>query len=191
MELLVRAYEFAADRHRGQRRKDAAATPYINHPIKVAALLTQAGITDVEVIIAGILHDTIEDTQTTFTELQNIFGNNIASMVMECTDDKSLSKIDRKKLQISHAAGISNKAKLIKLADKYANLYDMIISPPKDWSKEQIIGNVIWSYAVVMQLRGSNKMLEDNLLTIFEHYNIVDITDLDTKLNEYYSIIHD
>src|SRR4051812_40871601 len=113
IDLLLRALSFAASRHRDQRRKDKDASPYINHPIEVArAIANDGGVTDPTVLAAALLHDTIEDTQTTRDELVREFGEEIAAIVSEVTDDKSLPKADRKRLQIEHAAGLSHPAKL-------------------------------------------------------------------------------
>src|SRR3954470_19211884 len=124
MEIVLRAAAFAAEKHRNQRRKDEEASPYINHPIQLAYILVQADIEDPVVLAAALLHDTIEDTKTTHDELEIVFGHEVANIVMECTDDKSLDKLDRKQAQIDHAAHISVRAKLVKLADKIANVSD-------------------------------------------------------------------
>lgn len=117
-------------KHKDQRRKDASKSPYINHPLQVVDLLTQAGVTDVKVLIAGVLHDTVEDTGTSYEEIQARFGKDVSSMVAEVSDDKSLSKVRRKQLQIEHVLHASEGAKLIKLADKYSNLSDLMSNPP-------------------------------------------------------------
>lgn len=99
MQRVIKAYNFAAQKHTNQRRKNVEASPYINHPIEVADLLAQAGVKDKKVIIAGILHDTVEDTDTTYQDLVEEFGEKIADFVMECTDDKSLPKVERKNIK--------------------------------------------------------------------------------------------
>ena len=102
---IIAAIAFAAHKHRDQRRKDEAASPYINHPIALANVLTnEAGIDDEAVLIGAILHDTVEDTETTEQELVEAFGRAIADIVLEVTDDKNLPSADRKRLQIEHAA---------------------------------------------------------------------------------------
>jgi len=137
ISLFVRAVHFAADKHRDQRRKDTKASPYINHPIALAQVLSEeAGITDINVLCAAILHDTIEDTHTTVNELQEHFGHSITDIVLEVTDDKSFPKEQRKKLQIEHASHKSPEARLVKLADKICNLRDLLASPPSGWSLE-------------------------------------------------------
>jgi guanosine-3',5'-bis(diphosphate) 3'-pyrophosphohydrolase len=138
MGLVLRATAFAALKHRDQRRKDAEASPYINHPIALADLLWDlGGVRDPVVIAAALLHDTIEDTETSATELRRAFGAKVAGIVGEVTDDKRLPKERRKELQIEHAAHISKSAKLVKLADKICNLRDILASPPKDRSIER------------------------------------------------------
>ena len=118
VSLILRAAEFAAARHRDQRRKDIEATPYVNHCIAVATILSvEGGIDDPVVIAAALLHDTIEDTQTTRQELETKFGPEVAAIVAEVTDDKTLEKSVRKAKQIEHAAHLSVPAKLVKLAD--------------------------------------------------------------------------
>src|SRR5207237_8837529 len=136
--LRLRALAFAAHKHRDQRRKDAEASPYINHPIALAdVLVNEGGVTDVEVLCAALLHDTVEDTATTHEELVNAFGSRVARIVAEVTDDKTLPKAERKRLQIEHAASVSSEAKLVKLADKLCNLRDVADRPPAKWDLER------------------------------------------------------
>ena len=136
--LILRAIDFAARKHRDQRRKDEEASPYINHPIAVSLLLADiGGIADGEVLSAAILHDTLEDTDTTPEELEAAFGMRICKLVQEVTDDKKLPKAKRKELQIEHAAQLSPDAVLIKLGDKISNVFDVTHSPPADWNIER------------------------------------------------------
>ncbi|WP_298191244.1 HD domain-containing protein [Novosphingobium sp.] len=159
--LVLDAAAFAADKHRRQRRKDAEATPYINHPLALATILArEGGVTDAEVIAAALLHDTVEDTETTLAELEARFGSVVAAMVAEVTDDKALPKAVRKQLQIAHAAHKSPGAKLVKLADKIANLRDIAASPPADWDQTRKAAYVRWAGEVVAGLRGTNAALE-------------------------------
>lgn len=161
MNSLIQAIAFAADKHRNQRRKDAEASPYINHPIALANVLAnEGGVTDETVLIAAILHDTIEDTETTAEELTAIFGETITAIVLEVTDDKALPKAERKRLQIEHAPTISSAAKLVKLADKICNLRDIVASPPEKWSLERKQAYFDWAKAVVNGLRGRHPELE-------------------------------
>jgi guanosine-3',5'-bis(diphosphate) 3'-pyrophosphohydrolase len=158
--VLLSAIAFAAHKHRDQRRKDRAKSPYINHPIAVAQLLWQHRVTDPAVIMAAVLHDTIEDTDATRAELVDRFGEAVAAIVVEVTDDKSLPKQRRKELQVEHAPVLSSAAKLVKLADKTCNLRDMVDSPPHDWSDERRREYFAWAERVVAGLRGVNASLE-------------------------------
>jgi len=159
--LLIKAASFAAEKHKNQRRKDADASPYINHPIALADVLAnEGGIANEEVLVAALLHDTIEDTETTEQELKALFGNKITSIVLEVTDDKSLSKAERKTLQIEHAKHSSIEAKQVKLADKICNLRDILSSPPKDWPLQRKFDYFEWAEQVVSGLRGTNARLE-------------------------------
>jgi guanosine-3',5'-bis(diphosphate) 3'-pyrophosphohydrolase len=144
-----------------QRRKDADASPYINHPLALAHILSGEGeITEPDVLVAALLHDTIEDTETSAEELEREFGPNVASIVSEVTDDKSLPKAERKRLQISKAASKSREAKLVKLADKISNLRDIAAAPPHDWPVERREAYFHWAKEVVDGLRGVNPVLE-------------------------------
>ncbi len=159
--LLVRALRFSADKHRYQRRKDQAQSPYINHPIEVMQLLWEVGeVRTSEVLLAALLHDTIEDTQTRPDEIRELFGELVLALVLEVTDDKSLPKEERKRLQIVNAPYKSTGARLIKLADKCCNVRDLVGSPPKDWSLERRREYLLWTERVVAGLRGVNPRLE-------------------------------
>ena len=161
MHEFIRVVAFAAQKHRDQRRKDATAAPYINHPIAVANVLANEGdVSDPVVLCAAILHDTIEDTQTTATELEEQFGRKVTSIVLEVTDDKSLEKQVRKQLQIEHAPHLSLEAKLVKLADKICNLRDTAASPPVGWSIERQQAYFDWAAQVIAGVRGTNPKLE-------------------------------
>jgi guanosine-3',5'-bis(diphosphate) 3'-pyrophosphohydrolase len=158
---LLRAVEFAADKHRNQRRKNSEAVPYINHPIEVARLLAEVGgVEAVEILMAAVLHDTLEDTATTRQELEAAFGPVVRRMVEEVTDDKSLPKAERKRLQIAHASGLSSGAALIKLADKIANVRDIGRSPPVDWSIDRIREYLDWAEEVVRNCPKGSGALE-------------------------------
>lgn len=151
--LILKACEFAADKHRNQRRKDQARTPYINHPLAVARVLAEeGGVKDSEILSAAILHDTLEDTETTLKELQREFGARIAGLVAEVTDDKSLPKPLRKQLQLDHAPHKSRGAALIKTADKICNLRDLGQSPPTHWTVERKGKYIEWARDVVCAL---------------------------------------
>ena len=161
MILILEAASFAAERHRHQRRKDADASPYINHPLTLADILArEGGVEDAKVIAAALLHDTVEDTETSIDELEARFGASVASIVAEVTDDKSLPKDERKRLQVAKASSKSADAKLVKLADKIANLRDLITSPPTDWPAARKAEYFVWAGQVVAGLRGTNARLE-------------------------------
>ena len=161
LALLLKALAFAAHKHRDQRRKDPAASPYINHPIALAdVLVNEGGVADVEVLCAALLHDTVEDTATTPQELQDTFGARIAAIVAEVTDDTRLPKAERKRLQIERASGISREAKLVKLADKICNLRDVAERPPESWDLARRREYFDWAKRVVDGLRGAHPQLE-------------------------------
>ena len=159
--LILKALEFASLKHRDQRRKDADASPYINHPIALANVLAcDGGVTDSAVLVAAILHDTLEDTQTTPAELREQFGEKIAEIVGEVTDDKTLLKEERKRLQIDHASSISREAKLVKLADKICKVRDVADHTPAKLDLERRREYFDWAKAVVDNMRGTHAALE-------------------------------
>jgi GTP diphosphokinase / guanosine-3',5'-bis(diphosphate) 3'-diphosphatase len=159
--LLIKALRFSAEKHRNQRRKDLARSPYINHPIEVMQLLWDVGgVRDINVLLAALLHDTLEDTQTSPDEIRQLFGEEVLSLVQEVTDDKRLDKAERKRLQIEKAPHKSPGAKLIKLSDKCCNVHDLVGSPPKDWSLERRREYLLWTEQVVAGLGGINPALE-------------------------------
>lgn len=157
---LLEAVHFAAVKHRDQRRKGEDASPYINHPIEVAMLLaTEGGVSDEATLQAAVLHDTIEDTETTSEELRAAFGARVCGLVEEVSDDKTLAKERRKELQIEHSPHLSEHAKLIKLADKICNVRDVTTAPP-DWPLERRVAYLGWAEQVVAGLRGVSPALE-------------------------------
>lgn len=159
--LVLRAARFAAWKHRDQRRKGKGRVPYINHPLDLAHVLWfEGGVTDPVVLAAALLHDTIEDTQTTVQELQGEFGARVAQIVMEVTDERSLDWRVRKKLQVTRAKLSSAEAKQVKLADKICNLRSMVATPPQSWTVERQQAYFDWAKEVVDQLRGVNLELE-------------------------------
>lgn len=158
---LLQAISFAAKKHKTQKRKGADGEPYINHPLEVLNLLANVGnVQDYDILIAAVLHDTIEDTETTEEEIAELFGENICQMVLELTDDKSLPKAVRKQLQIEHAPHISTGAQQIKLCDKISNIRDVLENPPDGWSEKRRREYVEWGERVVAGLRGANAKLE-------------------------------
>jgi guanosine-3',5'-bis(diphosphate) 3'-pyrophosphohydrolase len=161
VRLTLKALDFAARKHRDQRRKDADASPYINHPIALARVLSEeGGVTNAQVLCAALLHDTVEDTATTPEELAAEFGPAIRDLVLEVTDNNSLSKAERKRLQVVHAAHLSDQAKLVKLADKICNLRDVADNPPADWGLDRRRAYFDWAKAVIDGLRGVHVGLE-------------------------------
>jgi GTP diphosphokinase / guanosine-3',5'-bis(diphosphate) 3'-diphosphatase len=161
LELMMRAAAFASAQHRDQRRKDAAASPYVNHLIEVVSILAlEGGVTDGPLLAAGWLHDVVEDTSTGLDAVRGLFGDGVADLVDEVSDDKALPKQRRKDLQVSHAAHASPRGKQLKLADKIANVRDLGRGMPKGWSTERCVEYVAWAQAVVAGLRGANAGLE-------------------------------
>lgn len=173
LTLLVKTADFAAKKHKDQRRKDRSKTPYINHPIGVANILAEEGrITELEILQAALLHDTVEDTNTTLDEIEKLFGKRIRDIVDEVTDDKALPKMERKRLQIVNAPHKSRQAKLVKLADKLYNLRDLCRETPEGWTDDRVQEYFEWAYKVVAGLRGTNEALESQLDEIFKTKNI-------------------
>ncbi len=159
--LFLKAIAFAADRHRHQRRKDPEASPYINHPIDLANVLVQeARVTDTTVLIAAILHDTLEDTQTTPDELAAVFGGEVRDIVLEVTDNNKLKKSKRKELQVKHGPRLTRRARLVKLADKICNLRDVAVNPPTRWPLKRQIEYFDWAKSVIDGMRGTHARLE-------------------------------
>jgi len=158
--MVTRAYHFAAQRHVDHRRKGAAAEPYINHLCEVAALVAQATDGGDEALIAAaVLHDTIEDTETTADELALLFGADVAALVLEVTDDKTHNRAQRKQAQIDKAPTKSPRAALLKMADKTSNLRALVASPPDGWPDARRLDYVAWSRAVIRGLACDNAWL--------------------------------
>jgi len=181
---IVSAANFAAVKHKEQRRKDPEGTPYINHPIGVAFILTQAGIEDVDVLQGAILHDTVEDTDTTLDEIEAEFGKSVRDIVDQVSDDKNLEKMERKRLQIVHAKNVSVKAKLVKLADKLYNLRDLERATPPGWTKERKQEYFVWSAKVILGCRGVSKEMEELLDEILERNGVKDPKSIELEENE-------
>jgi (p)ppGpp synthase/HD superfamily hydrolase len=161
IRLVSEAAELAARRHNGQERKGRGAEPYINHLAEVANLLsavTEGG--DAELVAAGWLHDTLEDTKTTYDELSQRFGLRVAGLVEECTDDMNLPKSERRQRQIEDAAKKSPSAKLIKIADKISNVRARIFPDPSREQRDELADYVTWAEKVVAGCRGGNAPLD-------------------------------
>ena len=158
---ILCAARYSATKHRDQRRKDPAGSPYVNHTIDVATILAeQGGVTDVKLLMAALLHDTVEDTDTSFHELAASFGDEVCELVAEVTDDKSLPKQRRKQLQVETASEKSERAKQLKIADKICNIRDMSGDSPANWELTRKIQYLDWATAVVEGCRGVNSQLE-------------------------------
>ncbi|MEZ5816382.1 MAG: HD domain-containing protein [Hyphomicrobiaceae bacterium] len=160
--LIIHAAHFAADKHRDQRRKGVRNTPYINHPLEVAELIQRVGgIDDPIVLAAAILHDTIEDTETTRAELAALFGNEIAALVAELTDEPGLRWQERKRLEIDHAPHLSDRAKMIKIVDKMCNVSDTVTNPPGEWTLSRRRDYLEFARLVADGCRGVNLALDE------------------------------
>ncbi len=159
--VVLKALRFAARKHRDQRRKGGAAQPYINHPIDLTDILWRIGsVRDTATLVAALLHDTVEDTNTSPDEIREQFGQEVRDLVMEVTDDKNLPKAERKRLQVVNAPHKSPKARQIKLADKISNVYEIAHDPPRDWTIERRREYLDWTEKVINGLRGQNPALE-------------------------------
>jgi guanosine-3',5'-bis(diphosphate) 3'-pyrophosphohydrolase len=167
--FILKAAWLAAQKHRDQRRKDREASPYINHPISVALVISEVGgISDPEILAAALLHDTLEDTVTKPEELEATFGKRVCQLVEEVSDNKSLPKEERKELQIKHASELSQDAVLIKLGDKISNIIDVINNPPTNWSLERRKEYLDWAEAVVDNCPKVNAALEQHFAEALE-----------------------
>jgi len=172
LQAVLSAAVFAAEKHSKQRRKGSAAEPYVNHLLEVAQLVAGA-ITeaDTNLVIAALLHDAIEDAGVTGEELTERFGGDVATLVAEVTDDKSLPKEERKRLQIENAPKKPARAQTIKLADKISNLRAILSSPPVDWTEQRKAEYFTWAKRVVEGLTAPNPALKaefDNTVQRFE-----------------------
>jgi (p)ppGpp synthase/HD superfamily hydrolase len=161
IQSVLSAAQFAAERHAKQKRKGIAAEPYVNHLIEVAHLVSTAlSEPDTNLIIAAMLHDTIEDAGVTRSDLARRFGNDVAGLVAEVTDDKSLPKQERKDLQVKNARKKSARAQVIKLADLISNMRGILNSPPADWEYERKADYFKWAKRVADGLASPNPVLK-------------------------------
>lgn len=159
-KIFIEALRFAADKHVSQRRKGCDQVPYINHPIKVVQILQKIGNeTDDALFSAAILHDVLEDTSATEHELREKFGDKITNLVIEVTDDMTLTYEERKRYQIKKAPALSADAKKIKIADKISNIEDIIVFP-MTWSNRRKRQYFEWSKRVIEGCRGVNIKLD-------------------------------
>jgi (p)ppGpp synthase/HD superfamily hydrolase len=161
LRLVSEAADFAARRHTGQQRKGRGNEPYVNHLAEAANLLSIATDgTDAELVAAGWLHDTIEDTATTYHELAKMFGERVAALVVEVTDDMTAPKPERRRKQIVDAPRKSPGAKLIKIADKISNIRARILPQPSQDERDDLADYVAWAEKVVAGCRGVNVLLD-------------------------------
>ncbi len=162
MSTVLRAAEFAADEHREQKRKGKMERPYVGHCIEVARIIAEIGeVDDADILAAALLHDTIEDQETTPEEIRKKFGSATEGMVLEVTDDESLDKNERKRLQVIDAPHKSPGAKLIKLADKISNVREIGVDPPTDWDRDRRLEYYAWATEVVNALGTVNPQMEE------------------------------
>ena len=193
--LILKAIRFVAEKHSNQRRNDSKSSPYINHPIRVAEILWTIGeVRDDTLLVASVLHDTVEDTDTSPDEITREFGEAVLSLVLEVTDDKSLPKQVRRQQQIETAPHATHPAKMLKLADKICNVRDLIDTPPRDWTRGRKREYLLWTEKVVAGLRGANARLETQyhgmykkpyifLLIFCPKYSLQRINNRKTRLN--------
>jgi len=200
MFSIIEAANFAAEAHKDQRRK-GDLSPYINHPIGVANIIQKHACLHPEdnttpiILQAALLHDTVEDTDVTIDEIKKVFGGNVARYVANVTDDKSQDKVTRKKTQIEHAKTMDRGTAIIKLADKYYNCSDLMITPPKSWTPDIIYGYFVWTRAFIENLpqnvkdiygiRALTRLHEE----LWKENNITFPDDLNEELQKYYALI--
>ena len=202
MHLVVSANYFAAIAHKTQFRKNTERSPYILHPLQVQDLLSRAGVTNPHILAAAVMHDVLEDTKVTADQMREQFGDEITNYVLECSDDKTKSKADRKITQLEHLSHISDGAALIKMADKYSNTCELMTDPPTNWSLKETRGYICWAFACVNKRRGINEYMDNvlrssfrDLFKFYEIDNLVDDNDnvndnaLDKELNDYYDYL--
>mgnify|MGYP001170763341 CR=1 FL=1 len=172
MNLILKATQFSALKHQDQKRKDGK-TPYIIHPISVAIILSEiGGIDDEGILSAALLHDTIEDTDTTADEIGREFGPTIRSIVEELTDDQEISYSKRKRLQIDHAPNLSKEATLVKIADKISNVTDIINEQPFDWDDNRCKDYIEWAETVINNCQKVNRNLENHFFNLVNSYHL-------------------
>jgi len=170
MNLVLKATQFAALKHCDQRRKDGK-TPYIIHPISVAMILSEIGsIEDPEILSAALLHDTLEDTDTSAHELDKNFGSRVRIIVEELTDNDMLTFLQCKQMQIENAPYLSKNATLVRIADKISNVSDVIENPPPEWNQKRCNKYVDWAEAVMNNCQKVNQDLENHFFELITEY---------------------
>ena len=182
IQNILFAAHYAAEKHAQQRRKGAAGEPYVNHLLEVSHLVsTSLSSPDTNLVIASLLHDVIEDADVTEEELAQKFGSDVADLVAEVTDDKSLPKAERKRLQIEHAPTLSGRAQTIKLADKISNLRSILTSPPTNWDSPRKREYFDWAKRVVDGLTAPNPILKDEFEKTFRRFDAIQPGRTDTN----------
>ena len=170
MNLVLKATQFAALKHCDQRRKDGK-TPYIIHPISVAMILAEIGsIEDLEILSAALLHDTLEDTDTSAHELDKNFGSRVRIIVEELTDNDMLTFSQSKQMQIENAPNLSKNATLVRIADKISKVSDVIENPPTEWNQKRCNKYVDWAEAVMNNCQKVNQDLENHFFELLTEY---------------------
>lgn len=167
MKKITKALDYASQKHKTQKRKNKEGTPYVNHLIDVMNILVKHKVKSKKVLSGAILHDVIEDTDGSYQEIKEKFSKDIANIVLECSDNKKLPKVERKKLQIEEASKKSKEAKLVKIADKISNLKSLSNEAPDTWSIERLIGYMVWSKKVVDNLN-TKKSLHKTFKKIYQ-----------------------
>lgn len=203
---LLNCVVFAAEAHKHQKRK-ADGSSYICHPLRVAKILIDSGFSDIHLLRAAVLHDTLEDTNTTVAELHRRFGPQVTGYVQECTTDKSLSKVEQKKQQVEKMKTISEPAYFIKIADAIDNLSDLANNPPPDWTEARIRGYFIWKGKCLTKRFNDFDLYASKLFETFwdvfregfkldgKHYDIFNLggdwreEDPEQMLQDYYDLV--
>lgn len=171
VRLIFNAIDFAAEKHRLQMRKNKDKTPYISHPLGVAYNVAHYGeIKDASVIIGALLHDTMEEMQASFEEIEKHFGKQVASYVRDMTDDKKLSFSERKRLELIKASKTSKGVAEILLADKLYNVNDLLHNPPEAWSRVRIDRYYQWVQSVIDRLPSGNEAFKKEIHRTIDSY---------------------
>lgn len=163
---IFEAISFAASKHKTQKRKDSIGTPYVNHPLNVARDLVFVGEKK-ETIIGGIIHDVVEDTETTIKEIEIRFGKNVSEIVLEVTNKKDLSGEESKLFELERAKILSSSASSIRIADKYENIGDINLEQPIKWNTERKLNYIIWSKNLVDNIGWENYEPVNRLKCLF------------------------
>lgn len=183
---MDKVIKYATEKHSGQKRKNSQGNDYITHPLEVKKILLDHGVSDYNTLAGAILHDTIEDTSATYLELKENFGQEIADIVQEVSDDKSIPKEIRKKLQASRISKKSYSARMIKIADKLSNTKDLLTDPPVHWSELDIKGYIIWSLNVCENAMSPGDTPKKLVDFVKDHFRELGAYDYDSNILEDY-----